>query len=219
MLNKIDTNIKGIDKLQIIVSVACKILRGFVVKPFCKKTKGLLFVGKNVSILNKRYVTLGKNVKLENGCEIQGLSKRGVTFENNVTIGHTAMIRPSSYYGVGAIGEGFHIGNNSSIGPFGYIGCAGYIEIGDNVMIGPRVSLFAENHNFSNNDSNIKSQGVNRKGIKIEDDCWLGSGVIVLDGVTIGKGSVIAAGTLVSKDLPPGSEVMDKRNKHIVSRY
>ncbi|MGH4050582.1 MAG: acyltransferase [Clostridium sp.] len=219
MLNKIDASIKGIDKLQIILSIGSKILRGFVVKPFFKNTKGLLFVGKNVSILNKRYLTCGKNVKFENNCEIQGLSTRGLVFENHVTIGHTAMIRPSSYYGVGNIGEGFHIGNNSSIGPLSYIGCAGYIEIGENVMIGPRVSLFAENHNFSNHDTNIKLQGVNRKGIKIEDNCWLGSGVIVLDGVTIGKGSVVTAGTLVTKDVPPGSKVMDKRNKQIVSRY
>ena len=80
-------------------------------------------------------------------------------------------------------------------------------------MIGPRVSLFAENHNFSEKDISIKEQGVNNKGITIEDDCWIGSGVIILDGVTVGSGSVIGAGTLVTKDIPKNSIIYDKRNR------
>ena len=46
---------------------------------------------------------------------------------------------------------------------------------------------------------------VSSKPIVIEDDCWLGGGVIVLAGVTIGKGSVIGAGSIVTKDIPPYS--------------
>ena len=85
-------------------------------------------------------------------------------------------------------------------------------------MFGPKCSLFAENHVFSNTDNSIKSQGVQQKGINIEDDCWIGSNVIILDGVTIGKGSVIGAGTLVSKDVPAGSVVVDKREKMVRER-
>lgn len=61
-------------------------------------------------------------------------------------------------------------------------------------------------------------EGVQQKGITIEDDCWIGSNVIILDGVTIGKGSVIGAGTLVSKDVPAGSVVVDKREKMVRER-
>uniref|UniRef100_A0ACD5GX85 DapH/DapD/GlmU-related protein n=1 Tax=Desertifilum tharense IPPAS B-1220 TaxID=1781255 RepID=A0ACD5GX85_9CYAN len=46
-------------------------------------------------------------------------------------------------------------------------------------------------------------QGATYKGITIEDDCWLGCGVKVLDGVTIGRGSVIGAGSVVTKNIPP----------------
>ena len=127
------------------------------------------------------------------------------------------MIRPSSYYG-GDYGKGLVIGDNSSIGPHGYVGCSGKITIGKNVMFGPKCSLFAENHIFSNTRLDIKSQGVAQKGITIEDDCWIGSNCVILDGVRIGKGSVIGAGTLVSKDIAPGSIVMDKRNKIRKSR-
>ncbi|MGQ9872018.1 DapH/DapD/GlmU-related protein [Leptodesmis sp.] len=48
----------------------------------------------------------------------------------------------------------------------------------------------------------MNQQGHSYKGIVIEDDCWLGTGVRVLDGVTIGKGSIIGAGSVVIKDVP-----------------
>ena len=158
-------------------------------------------------------------MKFESYSEIHGLATNGLRFGNNVTIGRFTSIRPSSYYGVGQMEYGLEIDDNSSIGPYGYIGCSGKVKIGKNVMIGPRVSLFAENHNFSEKDKSIKEQGVNNKGITIEDNCWIGSGVIILDGVTIGSGSVIGAGTLVTKDIPKNTVVYDKRNKNVKDRF
>lgn len=150
-----------------------KIIRG-VFKGLGVKKTSPLFIGKHVDITNKSHISAGKNVKFESYAEIHGLCKHGLQFGDNVTIGRYVAIRPSSYYGVGNIGYGLKMGNNSSIGPFGFVGCSGKIVIGNNVMIGPRVSLFAENHNFSDIHSSIKSQGVNNKGITIEDDCWIG---------------------------------------------
>lgn len=111
------------------------------------------------------------------------------------------MIRPSSYYGIDLV-QGLTIGENSSIGPDAYVGCAGKITIGKNVMFVPKCSLFAENHNFSDTSVSIKNQGVNQKGITVEDNFWIGSNCIILDGVTVGEGSIIGAGTLVTKDVP-----------------
>lgn len=85
-------------------------------------------------------------------------------------------------------------------------------------MFGPKCSLFAENHVFFDTQSSIKSQGVKQKGITVEDDCWIGSNVTILDGVTIGKGSVIGTGSLVTRDIPAGSIVVDKREKSIRQR-
>lgn len=205
------------DKCSILFVTFFKILRGFFIKIFLKKSRGLLFVGKNVNITHKKYISVGKNVKFEEFSEIQGLSKKGLVFGNNVTIGRFSMIRPSSYYGID-IGAGLKIGDNSSIGPMAYVGCAGYVEIGDNVMIGPKVSILPENHNFSEKEVNIKEQGVNQKGIRIEDNVWIGCNVTILDGVTIGKGAIIGAGCLISKSIPPYSKVIDKRNKIIENR-
>ncbi|HIS36038.1 TPA: acyltransferase [Candidatus Scatousia excrementigallinarum] len=210
-------NISKKDKLIILFYAGLKVIRGFFKKFYLKKSKGLLLIGKHVQITHAKHIICGKSVKFEDYSEIHGLCEDGLVFGNNVTIGRGVMIRPSSYYG-GDLGKGLIIGDNSSIGPHGYIGCSGKIVIGNNVMFGPKCSLFAENHNFSDTETTIKSQGVNQKGITIEDDCWIGSNVIILDGVTIGRGSVIGAGTLITKDIPAGSIVIDKRNRIIKTR-
>ena len=208
----INKEISNTDKLGIYARTAFKLFRGSI-KGIGIKKKSPIFIGRKVEITHKGNIYCGKNVKFESYSEIHGLATNGLRFGNNVTIGRFTSIRPSSYYGVGQIGYGLEISDNSSIGPYSYIGCSGKVRIGKNVMIGPRVSLFAENHNFSEKDISIKEQGVNNKGITIEDDCWIGSGVIILDGVTVGSGSVIGAGTLVTKDIPKNSIIYDKRNR------
>ncbi|MCI9078406.1 MAG: acyltransferase [Lachnospiraceae bacterium] len=204
--------ITGTDKLNILIRTGIKFIRGLWKKLFLKQASGLFLVGKHVQISHGKHITCGKNVKFEDYAEIHGLCSKGLVFGDYVTISRGVMIRPSSYYG-GDYGQGLVMGEHSSIGPYGYVGCSGKITIGKNVMFGPKCSLFAENHNFLDIDTSIKSQGVSQKGIIIEDDCWIGSNVIILDGVRIGKGSVIGAGTLVTKDVPAGSIVMDKRNR------
>ncbi len=212
-----NAEIEKIDKINIYMRTAVKILRGCVRRLFLKQAKGLLLVGKHVKITHGRHIICGKNVKFEDYAEIQGLCKEGLIFGDYVTISRGVMIRPSSYYG-GDLGVGLTIGEHSSIGPYGYVGCSGKITIGKNVMFGPKCSLFAENHNFFDTKISIKSQGVNQKGITVEDDCWIGSNVTILDGVTIGRGSVIGAGTLVTKDVPSESIIVDKREKVIRER-
>ena len=210
-------NKSSFDKIIIYKNTGIKALRGLWKRLLIKEVHGLFLVGRNVKITHGAHIRCGKNVKFEDYSEIHGLCSEGLVFGDNVTISRGVMIRPSSYYG-GDYGVGLVMGNNSSIGPHGYIGCSGKIVIGSNVMFGPKCSLFAENHVFSDTETNIKSQGVCQKGITIEDDCWIGSNVIILDGVTIGKGSVIGASTLIAKDVSPGSIVMDKRNREIKNR-
>ena len=72
-------------------------------------------------------------------------------------------------------------------------------------MMSPRVSMYAENHNFADRATPMKDQGVTRESIIIEDDCWIASNSIILAGVRIGQGSIIAAGSVVTKDVEPMS--------------
>ena len=214
---RMDSGIGTTDKIAILCRTGIKFLRGSLRRIFLKEAHGMLLVGKGVQITHGKHIRCGKNVKFEDFSEIHGLCSDGLVFGDYVTISRGVMIRPSSYYG-GDYGKGLTMGEHSSIGPYGYIGCSGKETIGKNVMFGPKCSLFAENHVFSDTESSIKSQGVHQKGITIEDDCWIGSNVTILDGVTIGKGAVIGAGTLVSKDIPAGSIVIDKREKYIRHR-
>lgn len=184
------------------INLSMKILRGFFCKLFLRKSNGLVLIGKGVKIRQMRMVSVGRNFKAEDFCEIQGLSDHGVSFGDNVTVGRMAMIRPSGYYSVD-VGHGLSVGNNSAIGAYSYIGASGRISIGSNVMLGPRVTMSSENHVFQDRTKTIKEQGVTRRGIIIEDDCWIGSGVTLIDGITVGTGSVVAAGAVVTKDVPP----------------
>ena len=212
-----DAKISKIDKINILVRTGIKFGRGCLRRIFLKECHGLFLVGKQVHISHGKHIRCGKNVKFEDYSEIHGLCTDGIILGDNVTISRGVMIRPSSYYG-GDCGKGLTMGDHSSFGPYCFVGCSGKITIGNNVMFGPKCSLFAENHVFSDTSQTIKSQGVSNKGIVVEDDCWIGSNVIILDGVTIGKGSVIGGGTLISKDVPPYSLVIDERTKRIRTR-
>ena len=111
----------------------------------------------------------------------------------------------------------FDYGINTTIGKnsfanynFTVLDCAP-VTIGDDVFIGPNVTLGAPVHPLLNEErrSRYKEDGTKydleyAKPIRIEDGCWLASGVIVCGGVTIGKESVIGAGSVVTRDIPSG---------------
>lgn len=78
----------------------------------------------------------------------------------------------------------------------------GHLYLGDRVSIGPRVILTLVSHpNASNIRSNISYKG---SFIRIEQDCWIGAGAIILNGITIGEGSIVGAGSVVTHDVPSG---------------
>lgn len=183
-------------------------LRASFKRIFFKRSKGIfMLIGKHSVIRQPHYLSVGTEFIVEDFCEINCISQKGIVFGDRVSIGRYALIRPTNFYGGGEIGEGLIVGNNSNIGSYAYIGCSGFVEIGNNVMISPRVSIYSENHVFSDIDLPMKEQGVHREFVKIEDDCWIAANSIILSGVTIGKGSVVSAGSVVTKDVPQYSIV------------
>ncbi len=97
------------------------------------------------------------------------------------------------------------IGDSAYIGRYVCMTGPGPIKIGRHCMIASHSSLYSNQHVFDDPTRPIATQGLTHKGIVIEDDCWIGTGVRVLDGVTIGQGSVIGAGAVVTKNIPPYS--------------
>jgi len=95
------------------------------------------------------------------------------------------------------------IGQRSYIGSFSVIGVNEKITIGKNVMIADNISLRDTDHLFERIDIPMNQQGIMTAPIKIEDDVWIGHGVVITKGVTIGTGAIIGAGAVVTKDVPP----------------
>ncbi|MEM8713060.1 MAG: acyltransferase [Planctomycetota bacterium] len=198
----LESRLSDWDAFCILARVTVSVLRGLPVRFAARHSKGLLLVGKGVNVSSAQYLTLGSLVKIEDYAEIQCRSHRGIVLGDRVTIGRNASIRPSSYYGHEA-GEGLMIGAGSAIGALCWIGASGHVSIGVDVMLGPRVTILPENHVFDRLSVPIKAQGVIRNRVVIEDDCWIGAGATILAGVRIGRGSIVAAGAVVARDIPP----------------
>jgi maltose O-acetyltransferase len=93
------------------------------------------------------------------------------------------------------------VGSCSSINRGSVLNAGGGISIGDNVLIGPGVVIYSLNHVFASPDMTINQQGYEEKPVTIGDDVWLGVRSIILPGVTVRKGAVVAAGAVVTKDV------------------
>lgn len=115
--------------------------------------------------------------------------------------------------GKNSIVESFSCINNAVgdvvIGDFSRIGIhstvIGPVTIGSHVNLAQGITVTALNHNFSSKDKFIDEQGVATSPIVIEDDVWIGANAVILPGVRIGRHSVIAAGAVVNRDVPPYS--------------
>jgi acetyltransferase-like isoleucine patch superfamily enzyme len=98
------------------------------------------------------------------------------------------------------IGAGTHIQPECQLSAY-----VGEIRIGKRVQIAPRCAFYPYNHSM-NAEQSIMAQPLVSKGyIEVQDEAWLGYGVIVLDGVIIGKGAVVGAGSVVKHDIPSGA--------------
>ena len=97
-------------------------------------------------------------------------------------------------------GKDISLGNNSGLGVNCRVGKG--TTIGDNVMMGPDVVILTSNHVYERIDVPMNIQGFDNKSVTIGNDVWIGTRVIILPGVNIGDGVIIAAGAVVTKSVP-----------------
>lgn len=112
--------------------------------------------------------------------------------------GQQVNINKDVYFGNG---RKIKIGNNSSI----EVGCqiANDTTIGNDVMIAPEVVIFSVGHETSDTSIPMRLQGNTKpRPVTIGDDVWIGQRAIILPGITIGDGAIVAAGSIVTKDIP-----------------
>jgi acetyltransferase-like isoleucine patch superfamily enzyme len=118
-----------------------------------------------------------------------------------IEIGPRCWIHP----GVLMLAYGGHIsiGSDCTVNPYSILYGHGGLRMGDGVRVAAYCVIIPANHVFDDPDVPIFTQGQTKQGIVIEDDVWIGAHATILDGVKIGRGSVIAAGSVVNKDVPP----------------
>lgn len=98
--------------------------------------------------------------------------------------------------------EKLRLGKDSGWGFGCFINAGGGVSIGNNVLIGPHVVIHSLNHVYQDAGCLIRLQGHVKRPVVIEDDTWIGAAAVILPGVHIGKGAVVGAGSVVSKDVP-----------------
>ena len=192
-------------------------IRGLLfVKPFLKKSKGIVFAAKGSKIQYGHKIKVGSGFNLMEHATLNALSYEGIEIGNNFTLGKYAIIECTGV--LRDVGNSLKIGNNVGINHYCFIGVRGSIIIGDNVIFGSRVNIFSENHNFDRFDTPIKDQGVTKEDTIIGNDVWIGASVSIMPGVKVGNGCVIAAGSVVTKDIPDFSVVAGVPAKIIKNR-
>jgi acetyltransferase-like isoleucine patch superfamily enzyme len=163
------------------------------------KMNGLAAIEKNVRLRFASYIQLGKGAYLDESVYIHACPG-GVTIGENTLIMHGAVLHVYNFRGLPH--SGIRIGKDSLIGEYTVIRGQGGVTIGDRVYTSPMTQLIAVNHVFDDPDRPFIEQGITAQGIVVEDDVWLGSNAVITDGVRIGRGAVVAAGAVVTKDVP-----------------
>lgn len=147
-----------------------------------------------VKIKNNKNLIIGNNTKILSGCHL--ISSRGtISIGSNVHLNRNVILYSERKNSSITIGNGSEINDGS-----GMYGC-GEIVVGNNTLIGPGVKIIAYNHAFSDPHKNIKDQDLIPGDVHIGSNCWIGANAIILSGVTIGDGSIIAAGAVVVNDV------------------
>lgn len=152
-------------------------------------------------LLRSQGVYIAPRVRVEAGVVMEAGHRSGrpgeISLEEGAAIDRGAVLR--------CYGGSITLGRFSYVGPYCVLYGHGGLEIGRETLLGPHCILVAANHDFSGKERAIRSRPSKDLPIRVGADCWLGAGVKVLGGVTIGDGSIVGAGAVVTHDLPPYS--------------
>lgn len=164
---------------------------------------GTIF-GTNIVFRHPKKINLGNNVIIDDNVLIdaKGVNNNGITMRDDVFVGRNSIL--SCKDGDIILDERSNIGFNC------YIFASNSVKVGKDVLVaGFTYIVGGGNYNLDNIDIPINQQYdfEGKGGVEIEENVWIAAHVVILDGITVGKGSVLAAGAIINKDVPEMSIV------------
>lgn len=168
------------------------IIKGFFSKLFIKSGYPIL-IGRRSRIVHPSNMIFGHHIWLKDDVSIT--ANGPMQIGNDFVVGEGTALWSDT--------KGLEIGNDVGLGKFCYIAqLGGKIRIGNHVLIADSVRMYSLSHRFEDVKTNIINQGYKESTIMIQDNVWIGSGVVIYNNSHIGTGSVIGAHTVVNKDVP-----------------
>jgi acetyltransferase-like isoleucine patch superfamily enzyme len=153
-------------------------------------------VGTDVRILgNPRQLNLGEECEIEDGALLDFRDGGSLDLGSGVTVKSGAILAP--------FGGFIRIGEKSGVNHYSVLYGHGGLTIGRYVRFAAHCLVVPANHGIAKGDIPIFVQPLSTEGISIDDDVWIGAHCVILDGVSIGRGAVIAAGSIVNRSVPP----------------
>lgn len=173
-------------------------LRGKFYPKLLKSAGRGLVMGRNINLRHPRRISIGNGVFIDDNCTLdaKGKSEEGIRLGDGVALARNTILSCK--------GGSITVGNNSNISANCMLISESSLAIGENVLIAGLCYIIAGgNHGIDRVDIPIiRQQVVQKGGVRIEDNAWLGANVTILDGVTIGRDSIIGAGAVVTRDIP-----------------
>lgn len=166
---------------------------------FSQVGRGVLF-GRNLNLRHPKKISLGDAVVITDNCvlDARGAANTGISLGNKVILSQDVLLICKD----GNITVGNHVGMGANTGIYAVAGNT--VHLGDHVLLGPYTYIGGHSYHFDRLDIPISEQGLNpRGGTTVEDGAWIGARATLMDGVTIHQGAIVAAGAVVTKDVPP----------------
>lgn len=143
-------------------------------------------------------IRMGSRCKVHDHASIDASRSHGVVLGDQVTLNRYACVQGGE--------GGVRLGNRVEINNFAIVNGTGGVDVGDDTLIGPGARIVSYQHRFAAGQT-IRSQPTQGKAIRIGRDCWIGANAVILAGVQVHDGAVVAAGAVVTRDVPAGAVV------------
>lgn len=191
------------------------VLRKTLMPPLLKSAGDGVQIGRDVTLRHPGKISIGEGTAIDDGCV---LDARGIE-DDSFSIGRDVIIARGTAVTSKTAQGSVEIGDHCTIGKNCILSSTSGIQIGNYVAIAGDCYLGGGRYHTDRTDVPMVEQGLYTEGpVVIGDDCWIGAGARVLDGVTIGSGSIISAGTVVHKDVPEYTTVIGHQPLQMQSR-